>query len=141
MNKERILELADLLESGPLELDGMKVTFDMEDWLDGKIVGRDPQTNVDQGELCDSVGCVAGWAVAKWGKPQDTIPCMLKVEGAKILGLLPNEATDLFQPKIFSPYWDATGVQVAKVLRRFAEIGEVDWTASGIDWPDAPKDE
>lgn len=113
MNTERILELATVIESLPHVSPDERATevpldsFNMEKWH------------------CGSVGCIAGWAVKLFG---GEIPDPA-LSGQQALGLRGDIADDLFTPAYgYGDYHKITPRDAAKVLRKLAETGHVDWS-------------
>ena len=92
MNKENMLELAELLESIPDE------QFNMDHWL----LNNDPFNRFEEREFdphnCNTVGCIAGWAALLESDFKRTLGEVFKVsEIAKNwLGLTSIEAYNLF---------------------------------------------
>jgi len=127
MNRDRIRELADVIERGEPPIPGMR--FDMRHFFAPSI--ENIETN---GATCGTVACIAGWAVAKWGSRDD----LLRMNGAgvseaaaRLLGLSRETAYSLFTPfgedgGAHNPF-AAGGINAARVLRNLAETGRVDW--------------
>lgn len=124
-HRDRILRLADFLDALPAE------KFDM---------GR-PRTD----HACQSPACICGWAhVVAWGnayrKADGSISQAEDI--AAHLGLSLQNARDLFLMAVgadttrhrlskreFEIARGASSALAARVLRRLAETGEVDWSA------------
>jgi len=108
MNKARILELADIIENDSLR----HMKFDMNIYLADDDLG------------CGSVGCIAGYAVAKWGDPETDKATWSEAE--ELLDLTPDEHGQLFEaPRI---HYDLVTPQIAaSVMREFVETGVVSW--------------
>lgn len=126
MNKERLLELARIVEENEAPIEG--VSFDMN------------YTFCYFETKCRSYACMAGWALARWGgregmpaaigdlmrlRPDDIVR-----RAALILDVPIDEAMQLFYPPNATtsgdPY-NANGKQAARVIRHFVGTGEVDW--------------
>lgn len=143
MNKQRILALADLIETqaGPSELG-----FCLEVY-----VGDTNESEVDtSGYSCDTAACIAGWAFLAYTPAGRRRPMKTAynhanaiVEGVKFfdneeivavarlhLGLGTFLASSLFcpSPRISPDPYTATPARAARVLRHLARTGEVDWT-------------
>jgi len=117
MNKERILQLADVIEKKPhrrrfnRSSPNKKLTgFNMSEWH------------------CGTVGCIAGWTQHLFGTGTPNYDS--GIEAAKLLGLHDRAATDLFIPgkAIFCTLDEVKPRQAAAVLRHLAETGKVDWS-------------
>lgn len=124
MNKERILEIADLIEAGH---EGM--VFDMSTYGH-----RHP---------CGTAACIAGWTVARFGKtgraknidPRRPLADKynVKIWAAKVLGLDADTRFSLFMPNTYKDrvrVFDITASHAVRTLRHLAETGEVDWFAT-----------
>ena len=125
MNKERILEIADLIETGH-----ERMVFDM-----GVFGDEHP---------CGTAACIAGWTVARFGesgrakKIDHRRPLnALFFDGAlSVLGLSFPEAQ-----RLFAPNEERDGVSMAEVtaphavrtLRHLAKTGKVDWLATMVE--------
>lgn len=110
MNKERLLELADVIENDTLP----GVIFDMRCWC------RDARYTRDHAYECGAVCCIGGYAEQLW-------PHALGARGA--LGLDCETAKYLFFADLDSPIWNATRAQAAAVIRNLVATGRVDWDA------------
>ena len=122
MNKERILEIADLIETGH-----ERMVFDME------VFGDE--------HPCGTAACIAGWAVARFGENDDAEEIDHRrplgdavFDGAQsVLGLSFPEAHQLFAPnerRDGVSMSDVTASHAVRTLRHLAETGEVDWRAT-----------
>lgn len=116
MNAERILALADLIESQPhTDLNDPK-GFNMTNWH----------------HKCGTPSCIAGWAFAMMNgdnSGSEKIPLGASDDAAKYLGLTPNQSADLFFPRLED--WDSiTPEDAAGTLRKLAYTGEVEWSVS-----------
>jgi hypothetical protein len=110
MNKKRIRQLADHIE-------GLNHSqFDMDRWVrtDGRTYySSPPPVNAT------TQACVAGWAVILFGAQ---VVWPIGWYAAKLLGLNEDQR-ELF----FSTVRKPTPAHVAKVLRHFADTGEIQW--------------
>lgn len=144
MNKERILLLAEALKAGDNPpLNGEKLGFNMRNFIafeDPPPGSRVPSTQDSStlrdrtGHACGAVGCIAGWAVAMYGTPQQRaklrsgeIYYQVEIMAAELLGLGTNDAHSLFHPYVDSLYWDAGPDMIAAGLEHFVATGEVVW--------------
>lgn len=121
MNKERILELANVIERHSIPGLGFNMS----------VYGCTGMQDLS-GHGCGTVGCIAGHAVAHFeldGDPSP-LPDLVGVSrrAAEILGLDFTTREDLFCPEGYSeaPEMYPPAKAVA-VLRHLAETGEVDW--------------
>jgi hypothetical protein len=135
MNKQRILELADLIEAG-----NSKLGFNMRDWIS--------DTSTDEaldlsGHDCGTTACIGGWAIARWGKSGrckgTSVPRAQKIaryespfDVAKVLlDLDQDTASDLMAPDYrlrgHGRLGDLTQARAVATLRHLAETGEVKW--------------
>ena len=124
MNKERILEIADLIETGH-----ERMVFDMTEW--------------GEEHPCGTAACIAGWTVARfgWNGRAMKIDHRRPLGGGRdvfdgalsVLGLSFPEA-----PRLLAPNEGRDGVSMTEVtaphavrtLRHLAKTGEVDWRAT-----------
>lgn len=118
MNKERIEQLAQAIETGGIA----ELGFNMEFFLGGKEFDA-------SGRNCGTVACIAGWACTL-GKLDGEF-----LDAAKWLDIPYNKVgKELFFPgdvsgiKVYD-WEEITPAHAAAVLRRLAETGAVDWTA------------
>ena len=126
MNKERILEIADLIEAGH-----ERMVFDM-----GVFGDEHP---------CGTAACIAGWTVARFGwngramKIDHRRPVLnfdVFDDALSVLGLSFPEAQ-----RLFAPNEERDGVSMAEVtaphavrtLRHLAKTGKVDWCATMVE--------
>lgn len=128
MNKERILALADLIEKQPHTTVDDAHGFTMGNWT----------------HACGTPACIAGWAVfAENGSAKFESGEWVSSRAASYLELDRDDAVLLFEPDLRNPDefeddetdatdgWDEiTPSQAAATLRRLAETGSVDWSAS-----------
>lgn len=137
MNKERLLELADLLESekvvGHFDMDYFFKSYNLSVPTHTHKLGAAEALNV-----CGTVACIAGWAVAAFNPKLQGFQIDYEQIAADLLGLRYEQADRLFTPsdngddcdpedEDRSPY-AASAKQAAKVVRHLAETGEVDWS-------------
>lgn len=133
MNKERLLQLAEVLES-----DRAESHFNMNLWLSEN--GRFARSEVCSLqhfniEDCGAVACIGGWTVILFPE-EAALFAKEHISNAayEILGLGLVEGHDLCIPEgwyddkddFISPY-EAKPKQAAKVVRHLAETGVVDW--------------
>lgn len=139
MNKQRMLELADVIEQQP------RKKFWMAAWFSRVVKGQghvevNPDWDDENDELlpegkgervfarqlphtCDTAGCIAGWAVAlhpNAGLKQLGHYYFVEEHGRAILGLTPVEGSCLFFEGM-----KMTPEQAAKRIREAVEIGTV----------------
>ena len=127
MNKERILEIADLIEAGH-----ERMVFDME------VFGDE--------HPCGTAACIAGWTVARFGENDDAEEIDHRrplgdgddvFDGAlSVLGLSFPEAQRLFAPnerRDGVSMSEITAEHAVRTLRHLAETGEVDWRATMVE--------
>lgn len=121
MNKERILHLADVLDSIP-----KNHKFDMAKWFHDFIPGG----GVDALEYdCGTPSCVAGWALYTFGDDLNyrwVETEALSRDAGQLLGIDSEDADRLFLPDEVN-YEMITPAIAASVLREFARTGEVEW--------------
>ncbi len=100
MNKERVLELADFIERNDIEFD-----------------------------MCHSDTCIMGHANRLWNLGGKFYPNESTVRDA--LDLTANQAVRLFYPDEMNTVKTIPQREDAvRILRKFAETGEVEWRAS-----------
>ena len=127
MNKERILEIADLIEAGH-----ERMVFDMTEWG-----GEHP---------CGTAACIAGWTVARFGWNGRAMQIDHRrplgggrdvFDGAQcVFGLAYSEAQRLFAPnerRDGADMWEVTAEHAVRTLRHLAETGNVDWRATMVE--------
>ena len=124
MNKERILEIADLIEAGH---EGM--VFDM--------------TTFGDEHPCGTAACIAGWAVVRFGENGGAPNVAWQIEGPdvfsgalSVLGLSFPEAQRLFTPnerRDGVDMWEVTASHAVRTLRHLAKTGKVDWCATMVE--------
>lgn len=127
MNKERILELANMIEKLPHR------------WEDGYDHGPNNIFNMRNYSECGSPQCIAGWAVHMYhegGLEEATSEAAydncdhagpVADRAAKALDIPIQDAELLFEPFVDVAYKQLTPAMAAKVLRTYAETGEVTW--------------
>jgi hypothetical protein len=121
MNKQRMMDLAILIEGLPAQNVNMKGIIN--DY--GKYVIKTLDSGVDGVYLCGTVGCVAGWAAiqsAQAKSKRDIHSFVIRAQAW--LELLSLEADYLFYPA-YSWGWGATPGEVAAVIRRAATDGSI----------------
>jgi hypothetical protein len=135
MNKERLIQLAEVLESPAAEKH-----FDMKEWIEHTGYHDLPE-GITIAEVmidCGTVACIAGWAtvLARPNEPYSAIIDEFSL-AAEYLDLEYFIAKSLFTPSCTTDEgtqaYDADPKQAAKVVRHLAETGEVDWSI--IDEP------
>ena len=126
MNKERIMEIADLIETGH-----ERMVFDM-----GVFGDEHP---------CGTAACIAGWTVARFGENDDTkeidhrrpvLNFDVFDDALSVLGLSFPEARQLFAPneeRDGVSMTEVTASHAVRTLRHLAETGEVDWRATMVE--------
>ena len=138
MNKERLLELAAVLDGTPdeYELDKpyYKPAFAMHSafWLPNDYNGA-----------CGTGGCIAGHAVLLFGDAKHIADMHSRRLGPGEILLIARNLLDIGAgANLFAPYDDdadytegreqhrrfISAARAGRVLRRFAETGKVDWT-------------
>jgi hypothetical protein len=129
MNKERILDLADIIENDRLE----NVEFDMS-----TPASHTPRIHPE----CGTAACIAGYVMcAAYGNlraKQFQCTCYwdnFSVRAARILGLNTEQRRQLFTPTPhnsntpvgFGEDYYFTKERAVRTLRHFAETGKIDW--------------
>lgn len=134
MNKERLLQVADAIERGGIEGLGFNMAYHYLTLSEARVGDKEAQDL--SGHDCGTIGCIAGWTVAIFRKPNllEMHTVEFEDEAASILELHRCIATELFRPEHGTgadpdlvPGWDATPAQAAMVIRHLVETGEVDW--------------
>jgi hypothetical protein len=125
MNKERLLELADLLET-----EKVAKHFDMNDYFRTK----DQRTYTDEPlgavlDECGAVACIAGWAIAHF-EPKRYVSYSMVDEVAKDILGIKGYAGDLFCPAGIPPgrWSEVSPTDAAQTIRSYVETGVVDWS-------------
>ena len=124
IHKERILQLADHLDSIPDH------QFSMAHWITGTpYIPDDPDD-------CDTVACIAGYAVILFDPQSNTNhPGEIARKAQQLLGLDDDQAQALFTPtsgndnrcQLQCDYQDVTAADAADTLRTLAETERVHW--------------
>lgn len=120
MDKQRILELADVIEKAP--------------YAERPQYRRSNEPTLTHFNMstfhCGSAGCIAGWTIAHW-QPEalnylDTEAIVRRA--AAELDLSPSQAEDLFcSDRTPAELTDIRPAEAARVLRHFVETGEIEW--------------
>lgn len=124
MNKKRILQLADHLET-----ERVREHFDMSHFFHkpDSNLGAMP-ANKEDFFSCGAAACIAGWAVALFTKDNLFVyGASLSRNAEKLLKLSPLQAQNLFIPDVHTAYHNITPDQAAEVLRRFANTNRIEW--------------
>lgn len=141
MNKERLLELADVIEKGHHKFNGINAILDMRDWLSAlfkhelnHLTNFRKDLKAPNVNECNTVACMAGWACLLFdyenaSKSLDPkTPAYLNYDvqevAAKLLELEPNQVISLFTSHAHDT---VTGPQAAAVIRNFVKTGRVSW--------------
>lgn len=112
-NKDRLAYMAALLEALPE--DGR---FDLREWE----------------------SCICAWTIHAAGQTQRPLARLNPIHVARQwLGIPLHEATELFHPNL-DTYGEVTAKQAAKVIRHYADTGDVDWSVAALQGV-APKPE
>lgn len=119
MNKERLLQLADFLETPEVaEHFNMEYSF---------YIGRsdvDTEDNAREAlHKCGTAACIGGWAIALF-QPNTKVSDVLAYMAAPLLGINDEDAHALFYSFTNSRI---TPIQAAGVIRNFVATGYVDW--------------
>lgn len=121
MNVDNVRKLIEHLE-GEAKIPGVIDRFDL-----GVYVGD----SWASGTHCETVGCIAGHAIALLDPDQfnNDGDCGVFSEAMGLLGLTCKDAVALFEPDSGRVHYDRVTAQVAaKVLRHLLDTGEVDWS-------------
>lgn len=131
MNKERILELADLIENQAFADEG--VGFNMSYYYLTNSSGLEVKDYA--GHPCGTAACIAGhaWLAAQRGTDGHvhTLDKIIgprgetEYEAKKYLGLNWRVAEELFIPECLGDH--PTPAEAARTLRHLAATGNVDW--------------
>lgn len=108
MNVERILHLADIIETQPHTSAEAESGFSMQDYT----------------HRCGTPSCIAGWANSVF----EAVDLNSGEVAAVILGLDFEQESSLFYPSGYSEASKHTPAQAARTLRHLAATGEVDWS-------------
>lgn len=141
-NKERLLALADIVEKGHHKFNGVHAALVMNEWLDLTKNPGSIQNEIDGYERedlqvpdihnCNTIACIAGFTCllfdyAEASRTDENKPAYdVESKARSLLELSGRDACDLFHGRINA---GVTGPNAAKVIRNFAETGEVDWDA------------
>jgi hypothetical protein len=131
MNTARILEMADIIETGRETIGFNMVTYGT-DLANFEAFAADGSTTT----ACGTAGCIAGWTYCRFGKGRAKVFNPRRALGAgedrvfdaaaAALGLSGRAAEDLFLP--VGVKWLAITPKVAAAaLRRLAATGKVVW--------------
>lgn len=126
VHRQRLLALADLVESQPHVAEDEGPGFCMSDWVHRKS----PK------DSCGTPSCIWGWAEhMRTGSVEiDATAPVSEVD--EWLGITTGRLSlDLFSPTLpTSSLNDVTPSDAAKTLRKLAETGRVDWSHADPDW-------
>ncbi len=134
MNREKILEVADAIESASLLKDS--VGFNMSHYISDMTYNEHDHMAKKRGHVCGTVACIAGWTTLvetqKTGIPIDEAQSKYGFFGAhyfatKLLGIDSSIAGQLFTPDEFENYDLLTDKRAVAVLRNLVETGKVQW--------------
>lgn len=118
MNKERILEMADIIERTPHAKESVaRTAYDTRapEFFDMAITH------------CGSTACIGGfvrWKVDGTNEAHD-----IEWAVAEYFEISDNQANAICYPPFGIDYETITSAQASKLLRNFAESGAVDWNA------------
>ncbi|MCY4641436.1 MAG: hypothetical protein OXC41_01870 [Gammaproteobacteria bacterium] len=133
MKKDRIHELADHLETVVdtqyIKAEPGRGVFNMNTWFHAD------QNKSDEYE-CQTPACICGHALHYFDHAKYVELCSIgsaadwEGEGAKVLGLSKEMATELFCPNedFYTEAYGIDAAEAAGILRNLAETGKVDWT-------------
>ena len=137
MNTERILRLANFIESLPDER--LDMCFWAKDEDGDENLEQSPATVLHN---CGTAACIGGWTEALFNPGRSTFlgtqglwdespAAVVPTDSAgDLLGLTVAQAHDLFMPPMTEPrlsWSDITPTIAADTLRRLAETGRVEW--------------
>jgi hypothetical protein len=117
MNKERVLALAELIESQPL----------VDTWCSGEVHGFNMNR---EAHICGTPSCILGWAAwEQRGRPDrvEKNTDRLYTDAQEYLGLDDGSIGRLCYPDEVI-YGEVTPAMAGETLRKLAETGEVDWS-------------
>ena len=125
MNKVRLLELADHLET---------LTHHPDDGLYDEVIGSEKFFNLSAYTFeCEAPACIAGHAAAMFS---DLYDVDIHDEAELVLDLTTKQADNLFLPSlhkvIAKRMIDVTPQEAAKVVRHFAETEKIDWSIINV---------
>lgn len=140
MNKERILDVANMIEQHTRPWLGFNMSF-VVSRADTGWYRRDDH----RGDTCTTIACIAGHALICMGKAveNDFATVSQTHDAATWLGLDNVEASKLFFAIDSAFEHDLTVItpeHAVTVLRHFAETGEVDWDKFAALSPDSEVD-
>lgn len=135
MNTERILRLANFIESLPDER--LDMCFWAKDASGDENLEQSTETILHN---CGTAACIGGWTEALFNPGRSTFlgtrglwdespAAVVPTDSAgDLLGLTVAQAHDLFMPPHTSGAWDCITPAIAgATLRRLAETGQVEW--------------
>ena len=122
MNKERLLELADLLET-----EKVAKHWDMDNYFvdEGSRMNRKLGTLLDN---CGAAACIAGWSIAKFDPDTPINYSEVKDRAASILDMDWDDASALFTPETVTTWTKISPTDAAQTIRSYVETGVVDWS-------------
>jgi hypothetical protein len=137
MNKERVLQVADVVEKGHHKFNGVHAFLFMPSWLVQEkhyATRKDfeeqlPMTREDlggHGHECNTAACMAGFTclVLDYENTKNGDMYFIEDRARHLLDLTYDEARALFTSHTSE---QITGPMAAKVMRHFAETGIVNW--------------
>lgn len=119
--KQRLLKIADAIESAPRD------RFDMGVWIHSKdedFTDENPSTARKLTTSCGTAGCIAGWTVGVFpraGKPDEIGWYSIEEHASRILGLDEREAHALFKSGM-----EMNNRMAAKRIRRAVEEDSIE---------------
>lgn len=128
MRVDRIMTLAAIVENGlGIDRKGRPIGFNMRIWA-GRS-GYVPSKTVPTAK-CGTVACIGGHAEILWGGEDAEYlgDDSAAADAADKLGLDMEAAFELFYPTGIADYNRITAKRAARVLRRLAKTGVVDWS-------------
>jgi hypothetical protein len=124
---DRLLAVADIIDLTPDRYDQTFWFAIGDDGDPGAGTEANPPDVVGRGIKCDSVGCIAGWAVALTPRSgQNAFWRSWDVAGRHALGLTEGVSLRLFRADL-----PMTAEEVADVLRRLAKLPELERNLAG----------
>lgn len=139
MNKERLLQLADVIEKGHHKFNGIHAAFNMSGWMDtptnmedDEILDFFREVNIPNREdipkhECNTTACIAGFACLLWDYDEakkDKPDYGYSFKARMYLDLTEYQAETLFCTYTTE---DVTGAEAARVIRNFVETGRIEW--------------
>lgn len=129
MNKERILEVADAIEQASIP----NLGFNMAWWF--LEAGTD--YDMSKKHQCGTVACIAGWTYAVKHRGDPELLNLMKInkdaicgEAQAYLDVSEKDAGHLF---VESCNNDPDDKYAVRVLRHFAETGNVEWNLNEVE--------